>query len=431
LEPIAIRCSDIGKLYTRSLRSRSHSLREALATGAANIFTGRPAAAPPSLWALRHVDLSIPAGSAVGIIGRNGAGKSTFLKILARVTKPTEGVADVAGRVGSLLEVGAGFHSELTGRENIRLYGAILGMKRREIDRRFDEIVDFAEISEFLDTPVKRYSSGMYMRLAFAVAAHLETEILLVDEVLAVGDLGFQRKCIGRVGEVSREGRTVLFVSHNLRAVQRLCQTSILLDEGRVRQVGPTEGIISRYLAEYASATPAGDWIRLDDPRRRGNGEARFTALRYGAIDGIGGSNGTQPATRSGFVVESDVNCERAMTVGSYSVIIYDRFGTKLINADTALLGEPLELRAGMNRLSTTVDRLGLAPGGYVIGLWIARSADDPLGMDFIEDAAWFDVVDPESTYVAGTVSEGVVSCRFSVEASSGVAGGSDVRVDA
>jgi lipopolysaccharide transport system ATP-binding protein len=423
----AIRCSDIGKLYTRSLRSRSHSLRETLATGAARVFRGRAAGARPSLWALRHVDLSIPAGSAVGIIGRNGAGKSTFLKILARVTKPTEGVADVAGRVGSLLEVGAGFHSELTGRETIRLYGAILGMKRREIDRRFDEIVDFAEISEFLDTPVKRYSSGMYMRLAFAVAAHLETEILLVDEVLAVGDLGFQRKCIGRVGEVSREGRTVLFVSHNLRAVQRLCQTSILLHEGRVRQVGPTEEIISTYLADYASGTPAGEWIRLDDPRRRGNGEARFTALRYGAV---GDTDGMQPATRSGFLVESELHCERAMTVRSYAVIIYDRFGTKLINADSALLGESLELRAGTNRISTTVDRLGLAPGGYVIGLWIARSADDPLGMDFIEDAAWFDVVDPESTYVAGTISEGVVSCRFSVAASSGAPDSSAVRLE-
>src|SRR5581483_8501340 len=187
-----------------------------------------------TFWALKDVSFEVKVGEALGIIGRNGAGKSTLLKILSRITRPTTGYADVYGRVGSLLEVGTGFHPELTGRENIYLNGAILGMTRRDIQRRFDEIVAFAEVENFLDTPVKRYSSGMYMRLAFAVAAHLEPEILVVDEVLAVGDAEFQKKCLGKMGDVAKEGRTVLFVSHNMNAVEHLCQRVLLFQSGRL-----------------------------------------------------------------------------------------------------------------------------------------------------------------------------------------------------
>ena len=200
-------------------------------------------------WALKDVSFEVKQGEVVGIIGRNGAGKSTLLKILSRITEPTEGKVELIGRVGSLLEVGTGFHPELTGRENIFLNGAILGMKKAEIKKKFDEIVAFAEVEKFIDTPVKRYSSGMYVRLAFAVAAHLEPEILLVDEVLAVGDAQFQKKCLGKMGEVAKEGRTVLFVSHNMGAIENLCEKSLWLDGGSVRNIGPSYDIIQQYLS--------------------------------------------------------------------------------------------------------------------------------------------------------------------------------------
>lgn len=201
-----------------------------------------------TIWALKDVSFEVRRGEVIGIIGPNGAGKTTLLKILSRITEPTEGTADILGRVGSLLEVGTGFHPELSGRENIYLNGAILGMKKAEIDRRFDEIVAFAEVEKFIDTPVKHYSSGMYVRLAFAVAAHLEPEILLVDEVLAVGDAGFQSKCLGKMEEVGKEGRTVFFVSHNMSAIHRLCHRAILLETGKVVSDGATEAVVSKYL---------------------------------------------------------------------------------------------------------------------------------------------------------------------------------------
>jgi len=202
-----------------------------------------------TIWALKDVSFEVKQGEVVGIIGRNGAGKSTLLKILSKITEPTEGRVELRGRVGSLLEVGTGFHPELTGHENVYLYGAILGMDRWEVTKKFDEIVAFAELDKFMDTPVKRYSSGMYMRLAFAVAAHMEPEILIVDEVLAVGDVEFQKKCLGTMHEVSGQGRTVLFVSHNMQAVKRLCQTGILLKEGRIDEHGHASSIVDSYLS--------------------------------------------------------------------------------------------------------------------------------------------------------------------------------------
>lgn len=203
-----------------------------------------------TIWALKEISLNIKNGEVIGIIGKNGAGKSTLLKILSRITEPTEGYADVYGRVGSLLEVGTGFHPELTGRENVYLNGAILGLRKKEIDIKFNDIVEFAEISKFLDTPVKHYSSGMYVRLAFSVAAHLEPEILIVDEVLAVGDLEFQRKCLGKMGAVTEEGRTVLFVSHNMAAVKNLCTRAIWLSEGKTRMIGEVIDVVNAYESE-------------------------------------------------------------------------------------------------------------------------------------------------------------------------------------
>lgn len=248
---VAIRAVHLGKRYRLGAQIDTYgTLRDVLARGVSRLFR-RPEALAVSkehIWALKDVSFEVPHGQVLGIIGRNGAGKSTLLKILSRVTEPTEGYAELRGRVGSLLEVGTGFHPELTGRENIYLNGAILGMRRAEIDRKFDEIVAFAELEKFIDTPVKRYSSGMYVRLAFAVAAHLEPEILVVDEVLAVGDAAFQRKSLGRMGEVAREGRTVLFVSHNMSAILHLTQRAIVLDQGRVVFDGPTPEAVDYYM---------------------------------------------------------------------------------------------------------------------------------------------------------------------------------------
>ncbi|MGD0877090.1 MAG: ABC transporter ATP-binding protein [Anaerolineales bacterium] len=244
---------------------------------------GERRARPTTFWALEDISFEVKHGEAVGIIGRNGAGKSTLLKILSRITSPTRGRVDIYGRVGSLLEVGTGFHPELTGRENIYLNGAILGMTRREIMRKFDEIVDFAEIEKFLDTAVKFYSSGMYVRLAFAVAAHLEPEILVVDEVLAVGDAEFQKKCLGKMGDVNYEGRTVLFVSHNMAAVQQLCQNGMVLSEGTLNFCGNIGSAIDHYIQDVKTIQTLGLAERRD---RQGNQSLKFT--RVGLFDASG-----------------------------------------------------------------------------------------------------------------------------------------------
>jgi lipopolysaccharide transport system ATP-binding protein len=265
MSDMAIRVENLGKRYRIGERRETYgTLRDTLMQA-----LGAPLRAwrdrgyrkgKAEIWALQDVSFDVQRGEVLAVVGRNGAGKSTLLKILSRVARPTVGRAWIHGRVGSLLEVGTGFHPELTGRENIYLNGAILGMTKTEIDRKFDEIVAFAELEKFLDTPVKHYSSGMYMRLAFAVAAHLEPDILLVDEVLAVGDAAFQKKCLGKMGEVAKEGRTVLFVSHNMATIQRLCHSALLLDSGRMTACGTVSDVIQLYLKE--GATPVQRWER-------------------------------------------------------------------------------------------------------------------------------------------------------------------------
>lgn len=283
---IAIKVEGLGKRYRIGARQNGYrTLREKVNDVALKPFRNAQSAFSPNgharsvesdriIWALKDVSFEVKTGEVLGVIGRNGAGKSTLLKVLSRITEPTSGAVDLYGRVGSLLEVGTGFHPELTGRENIFLNGAILGMRRAEIARKFDEIVAFAEVDRFIDTPVKRYSSGMYVRLAFAVAAHLEPEILLVDEVLAVGDAQFQKKCLGKMGEVGREGRTVLFVSHNMTALTSLCRTAIWLNDGAIVGSGEAPAVVTKYLRSATNVSLERTW---ENPRSApGNEKARL-----------------------------------------------------------------------------------------------------------------------------------------------------------
>jgi lipopolysaccharide transport system ATP-binding protein len=281
---VAVHVEELSKLYRIGASDAYATFREALVDAFAAPFrrarlklqgsTGQVPKTEDTIWALKNITFEIKTGEVVGIIGRNGAGKSTLLKILSRITEPTDGVAEIRGRVGSLLEVGTGFHGELSGRENIYLNGAILGMKKIDIERKFDEIVAFAEVEKFIDTPVKRYSTGMYLRLAFAVAAHLEPEILIVDEVLAVGDASFQKKCLGKMGDVAKQGRTVLFVSHNMAAVAQLCEKVVWLEKGRTRKIGLADDVVKEYMTDaqeqiaerrwtYPGDAPGDDRVRL------------------------------------------------------------------------------------------------------------------------------------------------------------------------
>jgi lipopolysaccharide transport system ATP-binding protein len=274
MSDVAIRIDGLGKKYRirHQRRERYTALRDVITDKVRGIFRPPPvdaSARVEDFWALKDVSLEIKRGEVVGVIGRNGAGKSTLLKLLSRITQPNEGRIELEGRVASMLEVGTGFHPELTGRENIFLNGAILGMRHAEIRRRFDEIVAFADVENFLDTPVKRFSSGMYTRLAFAVAAHLETENLIVDEVLAVGDAEFQRKCLGKMSEVAQGGRTVLFVSHNMGAIRRLTRRCIVLDQGRIRVDAPVNEAIDLYLTQSAEGLTGGVFVRRNPPQKR------------------------------------------------------------------------------------------------------------------------------------------------------------------
>jgi lipopolysaccharide transport system ATP-binding protein len=315
-------------------------------------------------WALKDVSFSVQPGEVIGIIGRNGAGKSTLLKILSRITEPTSGVAYIRGRVASLLEVGTGFHPELTGRENIYLNGAILGMNRKEIGRKFDEIVAFAEIQKFLDTPVKRYSSGMYVRLAFAVAAHLEPEILIVDEVLAVGDAEFQRKCLGKIDEVSRhQGRTVVFVSHNLQAVQSLCSRAILLNSGRVETQGEVGSIVAQYLVQSRSSHGERVW---SDDCAPGNSDFKLTAVRVSQLKDARLGN---VSSKHDFRVELEFISSQDNPRLCIGFDLTNAYGTVLLRTyqtDLSVNHWPL-IRRGRNHWYCTVPKGLLNAGEYLI----------------------------------------------------------------
>jgi lipopolysaccharide transport system ATP-binding protein len=421
----AVRVEALGKRYALGRRQRYNTLRDAIAASLSRPLramtrggTRRDEPVPAIAgvhWALRDVSFEVPQGQVLGIIGRNGAGKSTLLKILSRIVEPTTGSADIYGRVGSLLEVGTGFHSELTGRENIYLNGAILGMRRAEIRRKFDEIVSFAETGAFLDTPVKHYSSGMHMRLAFAVAAHLETQVLLVDEVLAVGDAAFQRRCIGKMGAVAQSGRTVLFISHQLEAVQRLCSRCLLLDNGEIVRDGTSASVVGAYLSSISTRARPESFIDLTAVERIGTGEARFTQVQYGSDRAdLGGPPYTGGPLDVWLVIESNA----ARSVGSLAVTISNQLGTRLVNADTLEVGREVRLHAGQNRVRLRIKQLHLNPGVYRLGLWLAQPMANhsvSAAYDFIEWAFEIEVVGLH-TPGPGFSSEGVVACDFEVE---------------
>jgi lipopolysaccharide transport system ATP-binding protein len=353
-------------------------------------------------WALQDVSFDVQSGEAIGIIGRNGAGKSTILKILSRITKPTTGRVDLYGRVGSLLEVGTGFHSELTGRENIYLNGAILGMRRAEITRKFDEIVAFAEVPEFIDTQVKHYSSGMYMRLAFAVAAHLDTEILLVDEVLAVGDAAFQKKCLGKMSDVTKAGRTVLFVSHDLTAIQALCTRAIRLSGGRISGMGPVADEVASYLAQNRGEMRND----LDHPIEL-SPRTQLVRLSFSPNPVITG----QPLE-----LNLELQSSRAMRIDDLAVIIFDALNRRVALIDLRRAEGALKTNGHDNlRLRAALQSLPLTEGEYRIGMWIrcddtSRAHNDLLMLDVVSD------IGPGDFVPYHAMARGVVALDYTVD---------------
>lgn len=340
------------------------------------------------IWALADVSFAVEEGEVLGIIGRNGAGKSTLLKILSRITEPTCGRAEIRGRVASLLEVGTGFHPELTGRENIYLNGTILGMRKREIDGSFDEIVEFAGIGRFLDTPIKRYSSGMKVRLAFAVAAHLQAEVLLIDEVLAVGDIGFQRKCLGKMHEVSRSGRTVLFVSHSMATISGLCERCIFLDGGRIVADGETRQVVQRYLAAVDEHTEQVDLEDRED--REGSGRARITSFDLVSPetgDPVGTAlAGERAVFRIGYRVADGASPLSPVQASIQVFTLEGGFLTALTNYVT---GDELAPLSGRGYVYCSVPRFPLMEGRYRVSLLLI-SAEGVV--DRLDDAATIEV---------------------------------------
>jgi lipopolysaccharide transport system ATP-binding protein len=383
MSDIVVRVDHVGKKY-RLGTLRHDTLRDRLSYGVSSLFrkNGRSSTAENELWALKDVSFQIKQGEIVGIIGRNGAGKSTMLKILSRITEPSKGRTEIYGRVGSLLEVGTGFHPELSGRENIYLNGAILGMTRSEIGRKFDEIVAFAELEKFLDTPVKRYSSGMYVRLAFAVAAHLEPEVLLVDEVLAVGDVAFQRKCLGKMNDVASQGRTVVFVSHNMAAVQTLCTRGIFLRQGSVWVDDDITKTVSAYLRTLEESEGQSLTERTE---RRGKGNVQLTHVEI-----FSGDPNLPTTLSTGRAASFVFKVSKSQPGLSCEFTIYDDYGQSIasFNSSNQSADDCLDPNSAA-KFVCELDELLLLPGRYRINVAVKQNQELE---DHLEAAAFFDV---------------------------------------
>jgi homopolymeric O-antigen transport system ATP-binding protein len=358
----------------------------------------RPPASSDTIWALKDVSFTVKEGEAVGIIGRNGAGKSTLLKVLSRITYPTSGSVMARGHIASLLEVGTGFHEELTGRENIYLNGSILGMSRKQIEAQYDSIVAFSGVERFIDTPIKRYSSGMRVRLGFAVAAHLDPEILLVDEVLAVGDGDFQKKCLRAMDSLRSGGRTVLFVSHNLVAVENLCRRAIWIDNGQIRQDGPAPEVIEAYMSSFATAEPGNVDLKRAD--RRGIG-----GIRYTGIDFLDSSNRPKNLIRSGdsLVVRLHYDAEQRIANPIFGFEIYTNLGTRLTKVSTWAAGfDILAVERGSGHIDVELPFLNLMPARYYLSLWLESLVGaSPIDFDVLDHCVPLDV-EPSDAYGSG-----------------------------
>jgi len=401
MSDVIIRAENLGKKYTighQAENGRYVALRDVVMQNVRtlwhttrDIMRGKPIIQGDTLeeiWALKDVNFEIRRGEAVGIIGRNGAGKSTLLKILSRITEPSAGRVTIKGRVASLLEVGTGFHPELSGRENIYLNGAILGMTRSEIKRKFDEIVAFAEVEKFLDTPVKRYSSGMYVRLAFAVAAHLEPEILVVDEVLAVGDAAFRKKCLGKMQSVASKGRTVLFVSHNMAAIMALCPNSLLVDAGQIVATGRSQNVVQTYIDGFDRLS-SGKSIR-DRKDRSGDGSIRVIGLRFGTLANLEGGSW---ATGADSFVDIEYECVEKMLYRNLEIALGIKHldQTPLLYLGTKVTNQDIESVTDKGTSRCVLPLLPLEPGRYSLS---AELKQNGIIVDHIEAASFVDVVE-------------------------------------
>ncbi|MEM9381615.1 MAG: ABC transporter ATP-binding protein [Planctomycetota bacterium] len=390
----SIVCSALSKQYRIGADRGEVMLREALVRALTRPFRG------PSedelIWALRDVSLEVGEDEVVGVVGRNGSGKTTLLKLLSRITYPTSGSVRVEGRVASLVEVGTGFHNELSGRENVFLNGSIMGLKRREIAEHFDAIVEFSGVGRFIDTPIKRYSTGMRLRLGFAVAAHLFPDVLLVDEVLAVGDAEFQQKCLDTLHDVGRSGRTVLFVSHNLEAVESLCPRTIWIDRGRLRMDGPSREVIASYMEETTTGHAAS--VELgEDAHRTGGREARFTRIEF--LDAAGRP---KDAVQSGdaLTLRLHYHAERAIRQPYFGLILSTEFGALVAHPNSWTDGlEVGSIGPGDGSIDLVIDRLPLMPGAFPITLWMNRHSDSQ-PIDHLDHCAVLTVKPPEGDLI-------------------------------
>ncbi len=408
MPPPAVRIDRLSKAFTLGQKYHGHdNLTESFKRMVGRL-RGQSAQPKEPYWALRDVSFDVQPGEVVGVIGRNGAGKSTLLKILSRVTIPTEGKVELRGRMGSMLEVNAGFHPELSGRENVFLAGSIQGMRRREILAKFDQIVQFSEIGEHLDTPVKRYSSGQYVRLAFAVSAYLEPEILIVDEVLAVGDATFQRRCIDRMADLARDGRTILFVTHNMQLIPRLCRRAVLLEKGKLVGIGPSAEITNLYMERLLEETRVGD---LRDKHHTGDGRATF--VRAGVNDGNGRPLSVF-TSNDDLVVRVEVEAKEQLPDVTLQVVLASLHGHRMISGWSREDGFDVALTPGTHAFECRFKSVNIRPGHSFL-VHLSMATGNGVLVDAVENAVVMDTIsDDRSSHLSTSQDHGTVYCEHS-----------------